>query len=538
MARVHKQSEEALRRRTEQFETLLNQAPLGVYLVDGDLRIRSMNPLAHRFFGNVGDLGGRDFAEVIHLLRPKSYADEIIRRFRHTLETGEPYMVAERTLERQETGARETYEWQISRIPLPENGYGVVCYFRDITRQVEARERERQMTAEAVAATAKFQAVFEQTTVFAGIMALDGVIIEANRMCLDACGYRSEDVIGKHFWDCGWWQNFPEAQEKIRAATPLAAQGTPYRENLRYSWADGSEHLVDFALYPIRDHEGHILFLHPTGVDITEIKRAEEKYRELAETLDAEVRVRTSEVVQQSEQLRDLSSRLLQAQDEERRHIARELHDSAGQILTALGMTLAEAARHAPRRAHGLAKPMEESQHLVQQLSQEIRTMSYLLHPPLLDETGLSEALRWYIQGLSERSGLEITLEVAPDFKRLSREMELVMFRLVQECLTNIHRHSGSTSAVIRVARDHANVSLEVQDKGKGISAEKLSEMQSQGSGVGIRGMRERARHFGGHMMIESNHKGTKIAFKFPLSKDVASEPDDAAHPEKTVQPA
>ena len=205
---------------------------------------------------------------------------------------------------------------------------------------------------------------------------------------------------------------------------------------------------VDFALYPIRDHESKILFLHPTGVDITDIKQAEEKYRDLAESLDAEVRVRTSEVVQQSEQLRDLSSRLLQAQDEERRHIARELHDSAGQILTALGMTLAQAARLAPQEDPRLAKPVEDSQKLVQQLSQEIRTMFVLLHPPLLDETGLTEALRWYIQGLTERSGLEITLEVSDDFQRLSREMELVMFRLVQECLTNIHRHSGSASAV------------------------------------------------------------------------------------------
>ena len=538
MARVRKQSEEALRRRTEQFETLLNQAPLGVYLVDSDLRIRSMNPLAFEFFAGIGDPVGRDFAEVLHLLRPKPQADEVIQRFRHTLETGEPYVVAERTVERPETGTRETYEWQICRIPLPESGYGVVCYFRNITHQVAARERERQITAKAIAATAKFQAVFEQTTVFAGIMALDGIIIEANRMSLDACGFHSQDVLGKHFWDCGWWRNFPESQEKIRVATPLAAQGIPYRENLRYSWADGTERVVDFALYPIRDHESKILFLHPTGVDITDIKRAEEKYRDLAESLDAEVRVRTSEVVQQSEQLRDLSSRLLQAQDEERRHIARELHDSAGQILTALGMTLGQAARLTPQENPHLAKPMEDSLKLVQQLSQEIRTMSYLLHPPLLDETGLIEALRWYIQGLAERSGLEITLEVSDDFQRLSREMELVMFRLVQECLTNIHRHSGSASATIRIARDIDSVSLEVQDKGKGISAEKLSHLQSHGSGVGIRGMRERTRHFGGHMMIESNQRGTKITFKFSLPKHPGSEQDSPIPRENTVLPA
>ncbi len=547
MAHVRRESEEALRRRTEQFETLLNEAPLGVYLLDADLRVRSMSPLAYKFFESVGNPIGRDFSEMLHALRPKAYADEVVERFRHTLVTGEPYAVPERVidrrdldrrdLDRRDAGAPQVYEWQISRIPLPEGGYGVVCYFRDITDRKRIEESERQMAAEAVAATAKFRAVFEQTTVFAGIMALDGTVLDANQLSLQACGYRSEEVLGHLFWETGWWCHSEDVQEKIRAATLHAARGVPFRETLTYYWADGTERVVDFSLHPILDDKGQIIFLHPTGVDITDLKRAEEKYRNLAETLDAEVRVRTSEVVQQAEQLRDLSSRLLQAQDEERRHIARELHDSAGQILTALGITLAQAAQELPPDAPLASKQMDESQQLVQQLSQEIRTMSYLLHPPLLDETGLSEALRWYIQGLSERSGLEIALEVPDDFERLSREMELVMFRLVQESLTNIHRHSGSKSAVIRITRDPDTVTLEVQDKGKGISAERLGEIQSQGSGVGIRGMRERARHFGGHMMIESNKNGTKISFQFPTPKNPRSEPATLPQ-ENTVQPA
>ena len=161
--------------------------------------------------------------------------------------------------------------------------------------------------------------------------------------------------------------------------------------------------------------------------------------------------------------------------------------------------------------------------------------MSYLLHPPLLDETGLAEALRWYIQGLAERSGLEIALEVPADFERLSREMELVMFRLVQECLTNIHRHSGSKTAVILIARDRESVALEVQDEGKGIAAEKLVDLQSQGSGVGIRGMRERVRHFGGQMDIESNRGGTKISFKFPLPQDATAKREQIVGQESVV---
>jgi signal transduction histidine kinase len=147
----------------------------------------------------------------------------------------------------------------------------------------------------------------------------------------------------------------------------LAAQGTPYREILDYSWADGTERLVDFALYPIRDNEGKIIFLHPTGVDITDLKRAEENSRKLAETLELEVRARTREleernvaILRQSEQLRDLSQTLLHAQDEERRHIARELHDSAGQTLTVLGLSLAQMAEES-RISPALAKQVEDT---------------------------------------------------------------------------------------------------------------------------------------------------------------------------------
>ncbi len=156
--------------------------------------------------------------------------------------------------------------------------------------------------------------------------------------------------------------------------------------------------------------------------------------------------------------------------------------------------------------------------------------MSYLLHPPLLDETGLSEAVRWYIHGLTERNGLDIDLSVAPDFGRLSREMELVMFRLVQECLTNIHRHSGSKHAAIRMGREGESVFLQVQDDGKGISRERLAEIKAKGSGVGITGMRERVRQFGGRMEIESNGSGTTISFTLPLAI-VTSRPTHSTQP-------
>ena len=397
---------------------------------------------------------------------------------------------------------------------------------REITSQKRAEERERWIAAEAVAATAKFRAVFEQTTQFAGVMSNEGVLIEANDMSLEVCGYRAEEVLGRFFWETPWWRNFPESQRKIRCATPEVAQGIPYREVLNYSMADGTERIVDFALYPIRDDGGRVLFLHPTGVDITDRIRTEESNRKLTQTLDAEVRARTreieernSEVLRQSEQVRELSWRLLRTQDEERRHIARELHDSAGQTLTVLGLNIATLVRKAGKNAPELAKDAQEIRELIQLLHREIRTASYLLHPPMLDESGLALALNWYVDGLMKRSGMDIALNISKEFERLPNDLELAIFRLVQECLTNIHRHSGSKTAAIRIAREENAILVDVQDHGRGMSAEKLAEIQSHGSGVGIRGMRERIRQLQGKFHIDSSSSGTRVVAVIPTGE-------------------
>jgi signal transduction histidine kinase len=162
-------------------------------------------------------------------------------------------------------------------------------------------------------------------------------------------------------------------------------------------------------------------------------------------------------------------------------------------------------------------KAAEESHEMVRQLSKEIRTVSYLLHPPLLDETGLSEAIRWYIKGLMERSGLKIDLDIPGDFGRLPDDLEVAIFRIVQECITNIHRHSGSKTAAIRLSRNSENVFLEVQDSGTGIPGEKLASIRTHRSGVGITGMRERVRHLRGNLDIQSNSTGTKISVTLPV---------------------
>lgn len=398
-------------------------------------------------------------------------------------------------------------------------------------------EANRRSGAKASAATAKFHAVFEQTSVFAGIMTVDGVIIDANRLCLDVCGYRAEEILGRQFWETGWWRSSREVQDKIRAGTKLAAAGTPYREVLSYHWADGTERLVEFELHPIRDHEGEIIFLHPTAVDVTDVKRVEAELRKSHDELEKRVEERTralnaslasleSEIERRKTTehvLRELSGRSLRLQDEERRRIARDLHDSTGQTLVALRMmldSLGKLVASVPK-ASGMISELES---LSNQALQEIRVTSHLLHPPLLDEVGFSSAAQWYVEGFTKRSGVKANLELATT-PRLTKDEELVFFRILQECLTNVLRHSGSPSVDIQLNSDAENAILSIQDYGRGIPFDKLLSFQEigAGEGVGLGGMKQRVRNLGGHLTVQSDGAGTCVLASLPLAK---AEPD------------
>jgi signal transduction histidine kinase len=249
-------------------------------------------------------------------------------------------------------------------------------------------------------------------------------------------------------------------------------------------------------------------------------RRNDEVLRGTQKELETRVEQRTAELDKANQGLRDLTARLLHFQDEERRRIARELHDSVGQTLAALSMNLSSAGADIQRLTK-TAAAIADSEALVKEMTTDIRTISYLLHPPLLNEAGLASALRWYVEGLRTRSEMRVDLEVPDDFDRLPRDLETALFRVVQECLTNVHRHSGSMVAQIRLHRSAGDVQLEVRDEGKGIPPEKLFEMSSNGAlGVGIRGMRERIHQLGGSLEISSdgNGKGTIVVVKLPAA--------------------
>ncbi len=235
--------------------------------------------------------------------------------------------------------------------------------------------------------------------------------------------------------------------------------------------------------------------------------------------LEQQVQERTADLDTVNRNLRQLSARLMQLQDDERRRIARELHDSVGQTLAALAMNLALVRNDVERLAR-TAATLNDSENLVREMSTEVRTISHLLHPPLLDEAGLASAIRWYADGFAQRSRIKVDLDLPEDFDRLPPEMETAIFRVVQECLTNIHRHSGSSIAKIHVRQRHDHVFVSIEDKGKGIPLGKQEEMASAGTpGVGIRGMRERLRQLGGTLEIKSAGHGTTVTVQLPAAE-------------------
>jgi signal transduction histidine kinase len=296
-------------------------------------------------------------------------------------------------------------------------------------------------------------------------------------------------------------------------------------EEVQIERPDGSRVTVLVNIRPLKNGRGDITGAINCFVDITDRKRAEESLREAKNTLEMRVKERTSEleasnveILAQSDQLQELSLHLMQAQDEERRRIARDLHDSLGQYLASAKMSV-----EALKRSDATAKESRNLQQAVDTLEKcltEARTISHLLHPPLLDEVGFSSAAKWYIEGFSERSGIRANMNIMDVSERLPSTLELALFRILQESLANVHRHSHSMSVDIQLKFSAKDLILEVRDHGQGMPSELLERVKSKnrlGGGVGLSSMSGRIRELGGIFEIESDKSGTLIRVTAPV---------------------
>lgn len=360
-----------------------------------------------------------------------------------------------------------------------------------VARDITAEKRAEQALRES---EQRYQTVTDASPIMIWMSGTDKLCYYFNKVWLDFVGRTLEQEVGN-----GWAENVhPDDFDRC----------------LQVYVSNFDAHRLFEMEYRLRHHSGQYRWILDRGVPRYKPDGTFEGY--VGGCLDIHDRKEAAEKIR----IADESLRLIKAQDEERRHIAREFHDSAGQTLTVLGLSLAQLVQKAEMISPELAKEGREIEEVVQQLHREIRTTSYLLHPPLLDEAGIKPALSWYVQGVAERSRIAIHLNISEDFGRLPAEVELAIFRVVQECLTNIHRHAESNTAWIQVAREKAGVCIEVRDEGKGISRERLAEIQSRGCGVGIGGIRERLRRFHGEMKIESNGSGTTVSATIPIPNE------------------
>jgi PAS domain S-box-containing protein len=360
--------------------------------------------------------------------------------------------------------------------------------------------RKLQEAAEALqAAEAKYRDIFESATFGIGQSTPDGGIRAANPALARMLGYDSPEELIASIDDLGR-QIYVDQKRREEGRRILEQRGSMSDFEAELRRRDGSTIWASMTLRSVRDGSGAVLYFEGAIQDVTQRKRAEDL-------------------------LREVSGRLLQTQSEERRRIARELHDSTAQSLAALALNLGLVARSADGLGEAERQRLDDSQQLAQQCCREIRTLSYLLHPPALDETDLWSAVRWYAEGFTRRSGIKVDLTMPRGVGRLPQDVETTLFRIVQESLANIHRHSRSRQARIRIARRAAHVTLTVRDQGRGMpplpAEDGAGETPPGGHaalGVGIAGMRERVRQLGGRFEIDSDPRGTSVRVEIPLS--------------------
>ncbi len=317
------------------------------------------------------------------------------------------------------------------------------------------------------------------------------------------------------------WCSFWDEQDRpvVSKAVEEAKAGRTGNFHAFAKTFKGTPKWWDVVVSPIKDAEGTVVKILASSRDVTEQKLSNDADRKNAEKLAAMVEERTSHLQREATErkrveadLRKLSSQLLTLRDEERRRIARDLHDSLGQILTAATMTVSLAQKEIANSNGNAERALANTSDLLQQAMKEVRVVSQLLHPPLLDEMGIGVALQIYTEGISARGDLQVELSVAADFERLPLEVETAIFRIVQECLTNVHRHSGSKTASVQVKRQGEEICVEIADRGKGMRIE-------NDPGVGLRGMQERVAQLRGALEVKSSPEGTTVSVRLPFTE-------------------
>ena len=494
-----KQADIALRESEDRYRTLFDLGPVGVYSCDAAGVIREFNRRAVELWGREpkpGDSNER-WCGSFKMHRPDGgflphgecpMADVLSGKIPEARD-------AEVQIERPD-GSRITVIVNIR--PLKNDRgkiLGAINCFVDITERKQAET-----------ARARLAAIVESSDDAMISKTLEGTIVTWNSGAERLLGYTAEEAIGKNITLIVPADRLQEEAEIL--ARLKRGDRIEHFETIRKR-KNGSMFDVSLTISPLKNSSGIIVGASKVARDITEKKMAEKSLQQAHDHLESMVEERTASV-------RQLSLRLLTVQDEEHRSIARELHDSVGQHLAGIKMDvnqlrLSESADQHPEMLSKLSESVEKCM-------SETRTISYLLHPPLIDEVGFSAAAKWYVEGFSERSGIKVNLESSSS-GRLPQSIELPLFRILQASLSNVHRHSKSSSVDVRFSIDEREARLEVKDYGKGIDPELLHQFNRNGggAGIGLAGMRERLRELGGRLEVESDANGTLVRAVIPI---------------------
>lgn len=475
------QTKRELQQREELFRAIVDTTPECVKLIAPDGNVLLMNPSGLKMVGakSPEEVVGKS---VYDLIAP--YHREPFRAFHQQVCQGQRGSLEFDVLGLH--GSIRHMDAHAAPLRQADGTFAHLAVTRDVTHRKQAESAQQRLAA-----------IVESSDDAIISKDLDGIITSWNLGARHIFGYSAEEAVGRSIFLIVP----PELHDEERSILARLRAGQPvdHFETIRRT-KDGELRHISLSSSLIRDSGGRVIGASKIARDITERKHAQRVLNEV-----------------------EISGRLLQLQDEERRRIAREMHDSTGQLVAALNMNLSKISRE--RGLSGAARhSIDESLQLAQQVLTEIRILSHLLHPPLLDEVGLPAALREYVAGFTARSNIRVDLELPTELPPLPSEYDLVIFRIVQEALTNVHRHSGSATAIVRLELTPERMILEVSDQGRGIDDHiRQSLEQGKGSGVGLRGMRERIRQIGGSLEIASRGKGTSVVATLPFREQAVA---------------
>lgn len=480
------------RRKEEEFRLFVESVPeYAVFMTDPEGRVTTWNAGAERMRGyKTAEILGQHIscfypAEEILSRAPQRLLDQA-RREGHAEDEG--WRVRK----------DGTTFWANVIIVALRDKAGKLIGFGNVTRDLTERRRVETALRRS---EDRFRLMAEAVQDYAIFMLdPDGNVSTWNAGAKRIKGYSANEIIGRHF-SCFYPEEDIRAGKPARELVDALAQGRFEDEGWRRR-QDGTSFWANVIITPVRDESNKLIGFAKVTRDVTER-------------------------MQKEKSLRELTGHLLQMQDEERRRIGRDLHDTLGQCVTAMKISLDTLASGLDAKETAVSRQVKQCVNLAEECVKEVRTISYLLYPPMLEEMGLKSAIPWYVEGFTARSGIQVTFDASADFGRLSRDTELALFRVLQESLTNVHRHSGSRTAHVQLSSKEGMAILEVQDDGKGLPSTILGESGDSwhhAVGVGLRGMKERLAQLGGKLEISSSDRGAIMTAMVPaLESDRAA---------------